>query len=135
MKQFADIELPSNRKFGFFMAAVLAAISAYLSTTHHSLATAVTAVAALVLASLALLKPALLAPLNKAWMMLGAALGIVVSPVVLGILFFALFTPLALVLRMFGRDELRLRRSSAGVSYWRLRTPPGPQPDSFRRQF
>lgn len=53
----------------------------------------------------------------------------------LGVLFLGLFTPLALVQRLAGRDELRLRRAPAGASYWRLRTPPGPDPASFTRQF
>jgi hypothetical protein len=135
MKRFAEVELPSNRTFGLFMAAVFTAIAAYLSTTHNLVETAITALLAALFAGLALLKPTFLTPLNRAWMTLGALLGLVVSPIVLGILFFALFTPLAVVLRIAGRDELRIRRSPAGLSYWRLRTPPGPQPDSFPRQF
>jgi len=81
------------------------------------------------------LKPDLLAPFNQAWALLGAAINRIVSPIVLAILFFALFTPLALLLRAFGRDELRLRGAPGKASYWRLREPPGPEPASFRRQF
>ena len=135
MKRFAQIELPSNRRFGLFMAAAFAVVAAYLWAAHHPLQTAIAAVLAALFAGLALLRPALLLPVNRAWMTLGALLGLVVSPIVLGILFFGLFTPIALLMRLFGRDELRLRRSPAGVSYWRLRTPPGPQPDSFPRQY
>ena len=135
MKRFAQIELPSNRRFGLSMAAAFAAIAIYLWAAHHPLQTTVAGALAALFASLALLKPALLLPLNRAWMTLGALLGLVVSPIVLGILFFGLFTPVALLMRLFGRDELRLRRSPARVSYWRIRTPPGPQPDSFPRQY
>jgi tellurite resistance protein TehA-like permease len=135
MKPFAEIELPSNRRFGLFMAAALLAIAAYRWTTHHPLQMAIAAVLAALFAGVAFLKPTLLLPLNRAWMGLGTLLGLVVSPIVLGILFFALFTPLAIILRLAGRDELRLRRLPAGLSYWRVRAPPGPQPDSFPRQF
>lgn len=135
MKRFAEIELPSNRRFGLFMGGAFAAIAVYLGATHHPLQTAIAGVVAPLFASVALLKPALLLPLNRAWMTLGALLGLVVSPIVLGILFFGLFTPVALIMRLCGRDELRLRPSPVGISYWRLRTPPGPQPDSFPRQY
>lgn len=135
MKQFGDIKLPSNRRFGLFMATVLAIVAAYLFATENWVEAGAAGLLAAGFASTAMLRPALLTPLNRAWMALGVALGMIVSPVVLAILFFGIFTPLALLLRLFGRDELRLRRSPAGASYWRLRTPPGPQADSFRRQF
>lgn len=133
--KFEPIELPSNRRFGLFFAGVFAVLAAYLFGTGNSLASAPVALVAALVGSIALIKPALLLPLNKAWMTLGLALGMIVSPIVLGILFFGIFTPLALLLRIVGRDELRLRRSPVRESYWRIRQPAGPSPDSFRRQF
>jgi len=76
----------------------------------------------------------LLTPLNKAWMKLGDLLGKVISPIVLGIIFFVLLAPVALVTRLLGRDELRLKMSNSS-SYWIDRTPPGPAGDSFKNQF
>ncbi|HVM38204.1 MAG TPA: SxtJ family membrane protein [Sphingomicrobium sp.] len=128
-------ELPSNRSFGLFVTAVASAFSVFFVVTARPTPAAVAALLAAAAALAAVLKPNLLAPLNKAWMMLGMALGAIVSPIVLAILFFGLFTPLALLLRLLGRDELRLRRAANGAGYWRLRQPPGPEPDSFRRQF
>ncbi|MBA3578267.1 MAG: hypothetical protein H0W39_11780 [Sphingomonas sp.] len=133
--QFGKIELPSNRRFGLFMASVLAVLAVYLSTTGNSTETTMVAVLAALLSSIALVKPDLLSPLNRAWMALGLALGMIVSPIVLAILFFIVLTPMALLLRILGRDELRLRRSTPRESYWRLREPAGPPPSSFRRQF
>jgi predicted membrane metal-binding protein len=83
----------------------------------------------------AFLAPRVLAPLNRLWFRFGELLHGIVSPVALGVIFFGVITPYALVMRLFGRDELLLRKSSARPSYWVRREPPGPPPDSFRNQF
>ena len=128
-------KLPSNRTFGLFISAVAAGLAGFFWLTDKVTAAALAGLVALLAAALGALRPSLLAPFNKAWMALGMALGTIVSPIILGLLYFGLFTPLALLLRLFGRDELRLRRAPAAGSYWRLREPPGPDADSFRRQF
>jgi hypothetical protein len=76
----------------------------------------------------------LLRPLNKAWYQLGLFLGRFVSPIVLGILFFIVITPVAIVMRLSGRDALKLRRQDVS-SHWIDRKPPGPEPESFKEQF
>lgn len=79
--------------------------------------------------------PKLLAPLNRLWMRFGLLLHHIVSPVVLGILFYLFVTPMGLVMRLFGKDFLRLRFDSSSRSYWIERNPPGPRPDSLNNQF
>jgi hypothetical protein len=81
--------------------------------------------------------PRLLTPLNRAWMALGHLLGRIISPIVLGVMFFGLITPVALVQRLSGRDALRLRafRDPKLASHWVRRDPVGPAPESFRRQY
>lgn len=61
-------------------------------------------------------------------------MGKIVSPIVLGLIFFTLLTPCAMIGRLFGRDELRLKLPNT-ESYWVERTPPGPDPDSFKNLF
>lgn len=78
--------------------------------------------------------PTLLAPLNKAWYQLGLMMGRVVSPVVLGALFFIVITPVALFMRLIGRDALRIKKQQV-PSYWIKRDPTGPMPESFKDQF
>ena len=78
---------------------------------------------------------AALAPLNKLWTKLGVLLYRVVSPLVLGLLFYATVTPIALLMRVLGKDPLRLRRDPDAASYWIARTPPGPPPTSMKNQF
>lgn len=126
---------PSNRSFGFFFAGVFALFSAY-GDYHGASATRVYSwlAAAVVVGLVAVAAPNLLMPINKAWMKLGELMGKVVSPLVLGIIFFMLITPFAFVTRIFGRDELRLKPTNVN-SYWVDRIPPGPATDSFRNQF
>ena len=77
----------------------------------------------------------MLGPLNKAWLAFGALLHSIVSPVVMGVLFLGAVLPTGLMLRLFGRDGLRLKREPSRTSYWIDRTPPGPEPESLRQQF
>ena len=132
---FEDIELPSNFKFGLFFAAVFAggAIYAWIYTSLTQLIW-VLAVLSVVMFILAFLLPDLLLPLNKAWIHLGMLIGMVVSPIVMGLMFFILFTPVAFVMRLAGRDELRLKKTPR-PSHWKPRVPAGPEPTSFNNQF
>jgi hypothetical protein len=85
----------------------------------------------------ALAAPKLLAPLNRAWSALGALLHAVVNPLVLGVLFYLVFTPFGWVLRRMGKDFLRLRPAPrqpliGSPDIYRGRRPKACQ-DSFRR--
>jgi len=66
-------------------------------------------------------------------MRFGLLLGMIVSPIVLGLIFFALFTPIALFMRLFGRDELRLRLREKST-HW-VRREETTQTNSFKHQF
>lgn len=127
--------LPSERSFGLLFVVVFAAAGVYGSLEHWNWALVGSCFAASVLLVLiTLFASAVLAPLNKAWFQLGQLLGKIVSPIVLGIIFYGLLTPVALVTRVFGRDELKLKRRGL-ASYWVQRDPPGPASDSFKNQF
>jgi hypothetical protein len=70
-----------------------------------------------VLGGLALVVPGALRPVYHGWMRLALLLHRVTTPIVLGVIFFAVFTPVALVMKAFGRDELRRRFDAAADSY------------------
>lgn len=127
--------IPSNRSFGLLFAGVFALLAAYAGYHGANVTTVYGWLVAGATAGLvAVVAPNLLTPFNKAWMKLGDLMGKVVSPLVLGVIFFVLITPVALVTRLFGRDELRLKKTNAS-SYWIDRVPPGPAGDSFKNQF
>jgi hypothetical protein len=128
------VEGSSDRAFGLVIAGVFLLVA--LGPLRHGHAPRWWAVAvAGVFALAALLKPVLLARLNLLWTKLGILLGKIVSPVALGILFYGVLTPVALVVRLTGRDPLRLKLDREAQSYWILRTPPGPPSDSMGNQF
>jgi hypothetical protein len=83
----------------------------------------------------ALLYPAALNPLNRAWLKFGLLLHKVVNPIVMGLLFYGTVLPTGLVFRALGKDILRLRRQPEADSYWIVRQPPGPAPETMKDQF
>lgn len=121
---------PSNRSFGLLVFGVLAIVAAFLAFDAPILASLLLVLGLGVL-TVASLDPDALSLPNRVWMRIGYAMGVVVSPIVLGVIFFGLLTPVALMTRLFGRDELRLKRGSRG-SYWHVRSS---APSSFKNQF
>lgn len=131
----APVPLPSERSFGLLFSAIGSIAAAVLAWKGHLPAAGTFAVAAAVLAAIALRRPRWLAMPNRWWFRFGLLLHGIVSPIVLGLIFFVVITPMALVMRITRRDALSRRFESARASYWIERDPPGPDPESFRNQF
>ena len=132
--KFSEIILPSNRKFGFFFMSVFIVLGGYFLIGSSTNAALACFVAGALFLTITLFKAELLLPLNKLWMGLGMLLGIIVSPIVLGIIYFILFSPIAIGMRLFGRDELRLKFKTC-TSYWTPKLPIGCSSDTFKNQF
>jgi predicted membrane metal-binding protein len=129
-----DIKLSSDRSFGLIVAACCLIVALWPLIRTEPVRLWALGVAA-IFAVLALLWPPGLAPFNTAWMKLGIVLYTIVSPVVLGLLFFLTVTPIALLMRLLRKDPLRLRREPDATSYWIDRMPPGPASESMKNQF
>lgn len=127
--------LSSERTFGFVFTGIFLIVAGYF-WYHDGKPVVIQIFLALAAAFLAfsIFLPIALRPLNKAWYYLGLLLGRVVSPIVLGVLFFILISPIAIVMRMAGRDALKLRKKDV-QSHWIDRAPPGPSSESFKEQF
>jgi hypothetical protein len=123
----------SDRTFGLVMAAALAVVS-LLNGWHLGRLWPWTSVAAVLFLLAAWLAPSSLRPLNRLWMKLGLILHKIVNPIVMGLLFYGTILPTGLIMRLRGRDLLRLKRDPAADSYWITRTP-GPAPETMRDQF
>ena len=119
--------MPSDRKFGWTFTVIFLLIGAL----SHPWALAAAAVLALV----TLTRAHWLAPLKHAWMKFGELLNMIVSPIVMGVIFFAVFTPVALLMRALGRDAMARAYEPAAPTYWKRREPPGPADDSFKNLF
>lgn len=130
---FSGIELPYNRNFGFFFTSVFAVAAAYVYYSVNMTWAYVIVAASSIFLLIASIKSDALLPLNKLWMQFGLLLGIIVNPIVLGIIFFGLFTPIAILMRITGRDELRLKFTQK-TSHWISRNEPM-ESESFTNQF
>ena len=126
--------LPSNRKFGAFLTAVFFVVGVYAYRNDARLFATICIPLTLLFFAITATASRLLSPLNRLWFSFGLLLGKIVSPIVLGVIFFVLIAPVALVTRAFGRDALHLRRRPSD-SYWVNRVPPGPDPQSFKHPF
>jgi hypothetical protein len=124
----------SDRQFGLVVGLFLVAVSVWPLLWHRPMRVAVL-VAGAVLVSIAAIAPFLLRPLNRAWTMLGVALGRIMNPVVMAALFYLVITPVGLLLRLLRKDSLRLRLDATAASYWIAREPPGPAPETMINQF
>ena len=129
-----NVALPSNRSFGTLFVVVFGLLGAYSWWRGGAVYPWAFVLSALTLA-VTLAKPDWLAPANRAWMKLAELLNRVVSPVVLGVIFFAIFTPTAWVMRLAGRDAMKRGFEPAARTYWVQRDPPGPDPAGLPNQF
>lgn len=126
--------LPSNRHFGAMFVIVFAAVGVYSWWRGSSLFVLFLGLSALI-GAVAWLSPDRLSPFNRAWMKFGELLHRLISPVVLGVIFFGVITPYGAVMRLMGRDVLCRRFAPELRSYWRPRTPPGPDGGTLPNQF
>jgi hypothetical protein len=126
--------LPSNRSFGRTFTGIFVIAGVYGLWKGAAALPWLLPLAA-VTAIVTLTRDAWLTPLNRAWMKVGELMGRVVSPIVLGIIFFAVFTPVGVLMRAFGRDAMCRRFDAAAPTYWVKREPPGPADDSYRNMF
>lgn len=130
----APVQMGSERSFGVVFAVLFAIIALWPLTGEGAVRLWALAVAGAFLVA-ALVAPQLLKPLNRVWFKLGMLLHHVVTPVVMGLLFFLTVTPTGVIMRALGKDPMRLRRDPAARSYWIDRVPPGPAPETMKNQF
>lgn len=124
----------SNRNFGLTFGLVLLLIGVWPWLRHGEPVRWWALVASVAFTGSALFAAGILEPLNRIWFKFGLALHKLVSPVVMGVLFFGAVLPMGLLLKLAGKDPLRLG-STGEASYWIPRAPPGPQAGSLNQQF
>lgn len=130
---YFDNEIPSNKKFGFFFALIFWIISAYTFHFFNSNLFVLFIILGLFFFISSIFKPIILYPINKLWMRFGFLLSIIVTPFVMGGIFFGIFTPIAFLIKLFGRDELQLKLQKK-TTYWISRDS-SVEHNSFINQF
>lgn len=131
---YIKIERGSAKNFGIVFATVFLIVAAFLyisSNTIHYWAL----IAAVTFATVAVIKPRLLEPLNFVWFKFGMLLGAIIAPLVMMLVYFCVVTPTGLLMRMFGKDPLLLKKDASLKTYWITRKNDSNQPSSMKRQF
>ncbi len=129
-----EIKVSSDQSFGIVFTLVFLAVGTWTVSGGQSEGWLFLASAVLFFI-VAMARPSVLGPLNRAWMKLGLLLSRVANPLILGVVFFLILTPIAVIRRLLGKDSLHLGSKPGLESYWIDRTPPGPKPGSMTKQF
>jgi heme/copper-type cytochrome/quinol oxidase subunit 4 len=129
-----EVKSASDRSFGFVFAAVFALIAFWPIAAGGGPHLSALALAIIFFAA-ALVYPRLLHQLNHLWFRIGLLLHHVVTPVVMGLIFFFGILPTALIMGMRRRDPLRIDARKRSETNWIIRAPPGPAPDSMKHLF
>ena len=127
----ASVKISSNRSFGLLFFIVFLAISLWPLKSQEDLRLWAF-ILALIFFVLGILNSKFLTPLNKLWMKFGIFLGSIISPVVMGVVFFIVVTPVGLIMRFLGKDLLRIKKSKFVSTYWISREK---QNNTMKRQF
>jgi hypothetical protein len=111
-----DIKISSNRSFGivFFVVFILVALYPLIYSGEIRIWSIVLS---LIFLTLGLLNSKILTPLNKIWFKFGIILGKIISPIIMGVIFFLVVTPIGLLMRLLGKDLLNLKYNK-NKSYW-----------------
>jgi hypothetical protein len=124
----------SDRSFGFVFTALFLVLGlSPLRKGHPIRVWMLVAGAVLLLISIA--APALLGPFNRLWTRFALLLGKVTTPIMLTLIFYGVFTPAGLLLRLFSWDPLRLKKDAGATTFWVVRQPAGPDPKSMKHMF
>ena len=111
-----DIKISSNRSFGIVFFVVFSLIALY-PLTYSGEIRIWSAIISIIFLVLGLLNSKILAPFNKLWFKFGILLGKIISPMIMGIIFFFVVTPIGLIMRILGKDVLNLKYNK-NQSYW-----------------
>ena len=110
------VNLPSNKNFGIVFFIVFLLVALYPLINYQEIRTW-SILVSIIFLFLGLINSVILTPLNKLWFIFGIFLGKIVSPFIMGIIFFFVVTPIGLLMRLFGKDILNLKYNKNNT-YW-----------------
>ena len=119
--KYSQSNLPSNRSFGITFGLVTIVISFWDFFFNDGNIQPIAAAFSIFFFVVAFVFPKLLHPLNKLWYKFGVMLSFVMTPLIMSFIFYFIFTPIGLMLRLFNKRPINLKKSNV-KSYWVLRT-------------
>lgn len=127
----AKIKIGSDRSFGLVFAGAFGVVAMLPLVHGQAVRLWALPVGALFL-GIALIRPALLAPLNRLWFRFGLALGRVMTPIMMGLVFVVAVIPTALLMKLLRKDPMQRRLLPGAATYWERRErQPGPMREQF----
>tara|TARA_B100000963_G_scaffold358605_1_gene383649 strand:- start:1467 stop:1868 length:402 start_codon:yes stop_codon:yes gene_type:complete len=131
---FKHIKLPSNKKFGIFFSSVFIFIAIFFYVNKSIFLFYIFVALSIIFLIISIFKDNLLYPLNISWMYLGLIIGLIINPIVLGAIFFLLITPIGILSKLFGRDELTLNKTKL-KSFWITKKQYKYDHENFKNQY
>ena len=110
------------RSFGILFSILIASLALYFFRNQSHLFVLSIALS-ITLLLLALVKPAYLAPMTRLWLVFGLKLSKITNPIIVSVIYFVFLVPVALLMRLLGKDELNLKRTDEEQTYWRQVDP------------
>lgn len=130
-----NLKLVSNQDFGFMLSIIILVLAGYLNAYEIGSFSTPLAFLGGIVALVATVQPNRLYRLNFLWTFTGLLLGKVSQTIILGLIFYLLFLPTGLIMRLCGKDELKLRQKESHT-FWRHRQQQSlPFEDTFKNQF
>lgn len=130
----AESPMDSNRAFGTVFLIILILVAVY-GKWNNLVWYRWPAIGAVILLIVILVRPTILIPINRTWMRFGNVMHRLTNPILIGVIFFGIFAPLGILMRLAGRDILKRRYNEKVPTYWIKRIPPGPPADDLKNQF
>ncbi len=119
----SNIKISSNRNFGLVFFFIFLVVSIW-PLTHNESPRIWSAIISLAFLILVLTRSKLLTPLNRLWAKFGIILGSIIAPIVMGVVFFLVVTPIGLVMKIIGKDLLSIKYDKKKETYWVKRDKP-----------
>ena len=113
----SKIKISSNRNFGLVFFVVFLIVALW-PLKHDEDIRLWSLALSIIFFILGILNSKLLTPLNKLWFKFGIFLGVIVSPIIMGIVFFLVVTPTGVLMRLLGKDLLKMDRTKSTSTYW-----------------
>lgn len=126
--------MPSNKKFGYSFAIIFFFISIYAYFINSFFLLSFSITISFIFIIISIIAPKYLTYINVYWYKFGILLGKIINPLVMGFIFFVIFTPLSLFFALIGRDELSIKKKKM-KSYWKKRKIESIDAKSFNNQF
>ena len=133
-----SVKLGSERSFGIVFATVftiIAILPIFNLDSNEATVRIWALIFAVLLAIITFVRPQLLSPFNKIWFRFGLLLHKIINPLVMGLMFFVVISPIGLLMRALGKTPINKKFDQNINSYWIIREPPGPAPETMKRQF